>query len=229
MKVALTRFALVLTIAAFCLALPSAFALTASIGNARMIIHTDASPENPAVIQKSIKVNNVNDIPVQITIRDQGDIAEYTEILDKAFTLQPKDSFDARFVMTLEYGGTYEGKILVDFSAAELGTKATPVGLASTVIVISSGPPNPNPPTGSTDVTEEDTAYVDNPEDNADLPNSEDSPIAEDNSAKEPARPALDGMSKAPVKKKASPLVGMLIIGIVLVIGIVVYMWYMRN
>ncbi|MFH1510527.1 MAG: hypothetical protein ABIF10_02455 [Candidatus Woesearchaeota archaeon] len=218
MRVALV-IALIATVV-FCLGLPSVSALTASIGNARMIIHTDASPEQPAVIQKSIRVNNVNDVPVQIGLRSQGDIKDYTEVLDKGFTLQPGETVDARFVITLEYGGTYEGKILVDFFPVEGSTKQTPVGLASTVIIISQGPQNPNPPTGSEEVSEEDLEYV----------NSE--------PAEEPAEvmdnpdtvsPSSAGKSLQSAKEKASPLVGMMIIGFVIIIGIVVYWWYMRD
>jgi len=195
--------------------------LTASIGNARMIINTDASPESPAVIQKSIKVNNVNNISIDISISPSGKLKPYLELLDTQFTLAPGESKDAKFVITLPYGGTYDGKIMVNFKATDPNFKTPPVGLASTVIVIADGPENPNPP------AEEEITEVVRPEQPEEGQNTT-QPEPTGQPTETPEQPTT-AQQTAKAKPKASPLVGIGIIFVVLVIGSLVYWWYIRR
>ncbi len=124
------------------LLIPASYAITASIGNAKMVLKPAVIEGKTTVIDKTIKVNNVNDVPVNITIEAQGDIVEITEIFDKSFILQPGESKNAMFRISLDYGGYYEGKLGVSFKPTEGGQG---VGLSSTIIIIAQGPTNPNP------------------------------------------------------------------------------------
>lgn len=121
---------------------PASYALTASIGNAKMILRPEVLPGEETVIERSIKVNNVNDVPVDIELEAQGDLINIVEILDKSFTLQPGETKHANFIITLQYGGHYEGKIAVKFTPSEGGQG---VGLSSSIIILAEGPENPNP------------------------------------------------------------------------------------
>ncbi|MFH0977667.1 MAG: hypothetical protein V1837_00050 [Candidatus Woesearchaeota archaeon] len=190
------------------------YALTASIGNARMILNTEVVAGTPTVLEKSIKVNNVNNVSVDVTLVTSGDIKSFTEMLDKTLTLQPGESKDARFVMSLQYGGRYDGKILVTFKPSDPNVKSTPVGLASTIIIIAQGPANPNPPQPDT----EDTDVVPNP--TVDSGTVDEQPS--DNkttTVKEPTK----------VPGKANPAIGIAIIIAVLAIGSILYWWYMKR
>ncbi|MBW2976520.1 hypothetical protein KY347_03685 [Candidatus Woesearchaeota archaeon] len=122
------------------LVLPAAYSLSASIGNAKAVLRVNASPEEPAVIERTILVNNKNDIPVRITVAPAKDFEKFVEVIDEEFVLQPGESKKAEFILTIDRGGTIEGKILVGFSPADPEVKENSVGLSSTIIIISEGP-----------------------------------------------------------------------------------------
>jgi hypothetical protein len=195
-------------------------ALTASIGNARMILHTDVEEGTPTVLQKSIKINNVNNLSVEVTLIPTGDIEDFTQVLDNNIILAPGQSKDARFVMSLEYGGKYEGKILVNFKSAEEGVKAQPVGLASSIIIIATGPENPNPP------QKEDPETPEQPEETPDEPEeAEPEEEPEEITTGEPEEPT----PKPAGEPKSNPFVGIMIVLVMLGLGAGAYWWTMRK
>jgi hypothetical protein len=108
-------------------------ALTANIGNARMILR----PNVGDTIDRTIMVNNTNSETVEILIVPKGDLENDTKIIDNKFTLQPGQSKDARFQMKVLKEGTFETQFLVKFTSVADGTN---LGLAATIIVI----PNKN-------------------------------------------------------------------------------------
>jgi hypothetical protein len=195
-------------------------ALTASMGNARMIIHTEVEQGTPTVIQKSIKVNNVNDVAVEVSLMPSGDIMDFTEILDNNIVLAPGQSRDARFVMSLEYGGRYEGKVLVSFSPADDNVTSQPVGLASTIIILAEGPENPNPPSSEQEEPEqpEETEEPEEPEEQEQPEETEPEEATEDNQPEGTAS-----------ESKSNPLIGMTIILVVLALGAGAYFVLMRK
>ncbi len=107
----------------------SVFAITGSIGNARMILRAKTGD----VIEKSILVRNINDQAVDIEIFSSGDLANYTTIIDKKFRLEPGEEKNAKFEIKVAKEGTTETKINVQFTptAGKDG-----IGLSSTVIII---------------------------------------------------------------------------------------------
>jgi len=107
----------------------SVSAITGSIGNARMILRAETGD----VIDKYILVKNVNNVSVYINLSASGDLAEYIDILDYSFVLEPESEMRARFVVNVKKVGTTEGTIDVKFTPID-GKNG--VGLMSTVIVI---------------------------------------------------------------------------------------------
>jgi len=119
-------------------------AITGSIGNARMILSETLNPElgeldgkTTVTIEKSILVRNVNDIPVNVTLKVDPDGGEFIEIIDDNFILEAADNGvtekKARFNVNIKDEGSYEGKINVFF--APNGLDEPGVVLSSTIIV----------------------------------------------------------------------------------------------
>lgn len=122
------------------LLLPLVHSLTASIGNAKAILRINASPEEPAIIERTILVNNKNEIPVKVTLTPTEEFEKFVEIIDKEFVLQPDESKKALFILTIDRGGTIKGNINVGFSPADPTIKENSVGLSSNIIILSNGP-----------------------------------------------------------------------------------------
>ena len=107
----------------------SVYAITGSIGNARMILR----PEIGDSIEKSILVKNVNDIAVDIELSTTGDLVEDIKIKDNKFRLNAGDEKKAFFTIDVRNSGTTETKINVKFIPIDGGNS---VGLSSTIIII---------------------------------------------------------------------------------------------
>jgi len=129
---------LVVHIIAFLLILvsiDSALSLTASIGNARMILYPNMEQGKPYIIERTILVKNVNEIPLKITLEPMGALENQTEIIDTNFVLQPNETRDARFRITIQEPGKYETNVGVSFYP-ENSTKEQGVGLMSDIIIV---------------------------------------------------------------------------------------------
>ena len=107
----------------------SVFAITGSIGNARMILRAEQGDS----IEKYILVKNVNNVSVNIELSASGDLEDYVDIKDSNFSLGPEEEKKAYFTIQAAKPGTTETKINVKFSPVD-GKNG--VGLSSTVIVI---------------------------------------------------------------------------------------------
>jgi len=189
------------------------YGLTASIGNARMVIHTEVEEGETTVIEKYVRVNNVNDVPVQITLEPRADLVDIAEIIDESFTLEPGESKDANFIIRLDYGGTYQGQIGVGFQALEGGHG---VGLSSTIIIIAEGPEDPN--RVKEEAPEEEVIpEEETPEEEEVIEEPE-----EEVTVTVGGKPLEEEKEEASQEKKASPLVGILIVIIILVVGVIV-------
>ena len=119
-------------------------AITGSIGNARMILSENLYPElgkldgkTTVTIEKSILVRNVNNIPVNMTLKVDPEGGEFIEIIDDNFILEAGNDEAtekrARFNINIKDEGSYEGKINVFF--APLDSEQPGVVLSSTIIV----------------------------------------------------------------------------------------------
>jgi len=108
----------------------SVFALTGSIGNARMILRDVKVGED---IEKYIRVKNVNNVSVSVELFASGDLVGDIEIKDKNFDLIPNQTKKAYFTIKVKEEGTKEGKVNVQFSPVDGGNG---VGLSSTIVVM---------------------------------------------------------------------------------------------
>jgi len=110
----------------------SVYAITGSIGNARMILR----PEVGDTIDRTILVKNVNEVALNIELSASGDLSEEINIIDSEFQLAAGEERKARFTIKVEKLRATETKINVKFSPLDDGNG---VGLSSTIIIIPEG------------------------------------------------------------------------------------------
>jgi len=130
----------------------NALAITASIGNARMILRAQTGD----ILEKSILVKNVNNVSVNIVLTASGDLEDNTIIKDKNFTLQPNEDKNAFFTIKVTKAGTTETRINVQFTP--IGEK-NGAGLSSVITVIANGTDSDE---NNDDVSAEDNASENN-------------------------------------------------------------------
>ena len=107
-------------------------AITASIGNSRMVLNAETGEE----VERYILIRNVNDIDANVKLSASGQLNDTIKIRDDNFTLKSGDEKKAYFTIMAKEPGTTESKILIQFTG--VGDK-NGVGLASTVTFVASG------------------------------------------------------------------------------------------
>jgi hypothetical protein len=114
-------------------------AITGSMGNARMVLYPEVNGLINTVIEKSILVKNVNDVPIDIKLEVDEGSTDFLEVVNEEFVLQPGEEKRAEFKVKVKDPGKYEGKINVFFSEAG-DEKSGGVVLSSNIIVIAKNP-----------------------------------------------------------------------------------------
>ena len=109
-------------------------AITGSMGNARMILYPEVNGWTNTVIDKTILVKNVNDVPINISLVRDENATKFIELIDETFTLEPGEERKAQFEIKVKKEGRYEGRINVFFKPVE--GKEPGVVLSSTIIVV---------------------------------------------------------------------------------------------
>ena len=109
-------------------------AVTGSIGNAKMVLYPEVNGWTNTVIEKKIQVNNVNDIPINITLKLDQNSSEFIELIDESFILEPGETKKAQIEIKVRKEGRYEGRVNVFFRPVE--GKEAGVVLSSTIVVI---------------------------------------------------------------------------------------------
>ncbi len=132
------------------LLLTTVSAITAAIGNSRMIIRA----QEGEIIERSILVRNVNEVAVNIEIVPSGDLEKEVVIEEKSFVLEPREEKKVPFTIRATKSGTTETVMNVQF----IPPAGNAVGLAAKVILITES---------GTDNTEEDLDTSDDSTDNA--------------------------------------------------------------
>jgi hypothetical protein len=89
-------------------------AITGKIGNGRMVLYPELE-NGKAIVERSVRIINDNDVAVNVTLESDEDLREYVEIIDKGFILEAGEEKDAKFILTFEEEGDYEGRINVFF------------------------------------------------------------------------------------------------------------------
>ncbi len=110
-------------------------AITAAIGNGRMIINAEVGD----TIERSILVKNVNDISVYVNLTASGDLADSIDIIDDNFILEPGTEKKAYFNVEVTDGGTTTSQINVQFTPDPASGEKNGVGLISTIIINTGG------------------------------------------------------------------------------------------
>ena len=207
--------------AAFILILPIAYSLTAAVGNARAVLNMNASPENPVVLQRSVLVQNRNDIPIKATLSVDKRVEKFIEIIDEELVIEPDKSKNARYTLTMDRGGNFEIKINVLFESADPTIKENKVGMSATLIIHSNGPIINDPEEIETEPIE--------PEEEKPVPEPRQNPFISVGTPEEnPSETVVnEEPSEAEVNKegsfKAGPFIGILIIVLIVGIGLGVY------
>jgi len=111
-------------------------AITGSIGNAKMVLYPEVNGWTNTVIEKTVLVKNVNDVPINITLELDENATKFIEIIDKSFILEPGEELKAKFEVKVKKEGKYEGRINVFFRPTE--GKESGVVLSSNIVVIAS-------------------------------------------------------------------------------------------
>jgi ABC-type Na+ efflux pump permease subunit len=109
-------------------------AITGSIGNAKMVLYPEVNGWTNTVIEKTILVNNVNNVPVNITLKTDENASKFIELIDESFILEPGESTKAQIEIKVKKEGRYEGRVNVYFKPVE--GKDSGVVLSSTIVVI---------------------------------------------------------------------------------------------
>lgn len=107
----------------------SVYALTGSIGNARMILKVEVGD----TLNKYVLVKNVNDEAININISVSGNLTKDVTLKDESFVLQAGEEKKAYFSIKARKAGNYETRINVKFSS--LGEEKQGVGLSSVIIL----------------------------------------------------------------------------------------------
>jgi hypothetical protein len=106
--------------------------ITAKIGNARMVLYPEFE-NGKAVIEKSVRVINDNNVSVNVSLYYSEDFEGIIEIIDENFVLQPGEEKDARFVLTItDEKEDYDGRINILFKELEAKNG---VALSSRIII----------------------------------------------------------------------------------------------
>ena len=109
----------------------SILAVTANIGNARMILRAKVGD----TIEKKVLVININNETIDISSFASGDLKDYITITDGNFSLEPLEERNITFTVKVAKEGTTESKVNVKFFSP---TENRGVGLSSDIVVIAS-------------------------------------------------------------------------------------------
>ncbi|MEK6933334.1 MAG: hypothetical protein AABW75_00485 [Nanoarchaeota archaeon] len=109
----------------------SVHAITATLGNSRMILRMNVSDS----MDKYLLIKNTNPVSVKIEISASGDLEKSITIKDSAFTLSPNEERNAYFTIKATKSGTTETRLNVRFIPDE----GSAVGLSAVVVVVASG------------------------------------------------------------------------------------------
>ena len=189
-----------------------ASALSGSIGNARAIVRVDMETV-PTVVERTILINNVNDIPIKVTVEPEDSFKSLAVVIDEEFILQPDESIDAQYFISLKNPGDYSGKIHITFTPVDDTYAGQPVGLSSNIIVKASAVEGVTYPNYEEETPEDDEEETETPVDDDEEEDEEEISTDDDVST----------------KTGPSPLVGIIIVAVIVILGGIVFYLLMRK
>lgn len=124
------------------LVIPTSHGLAASYGEGKVIVRAEVPEGQTIEIDRSIRVKNVNNITIKVTLEPTENFKKIITLIDKEVLLKPGEMQRAKFKIVLKSGGTYEGKILLKFSPVDTTVKTNSAGGSSSMTIIADGPVN---------------------------------------------------------------------------------------
>lgn len=106
----------------------SVSAITAKIGNGRMILNVEVGE----TVDRTVRVINDNDVAVNVNVFPTGDLESDVELFEETFVLQPGEEKKVRFKIPVKAAGRSETRINVQFNPIEGGNG---VGISSQIII----------------------------------------------------------------------------------------------
>ena len=126
------------------LLIPGVFGLTAAV-RGKATISVEASPEDPVILERTLYIENRNEIPVKVTIFNDGIYDDFLDFDETEVNLEPDESRDISYKLTIDRGGNFDVKINVAFEPAEADTGENKVGVPIVLTIRSKGPEIPLP------------------------------------------------------------------------------------
>jgi len=189
-------------------------ATTGSIGKARAILNYELKAGDTIEEARTIRVNNVNNVTIDIKLEPSESIKNIIELIDSEFELKAGESFDARYKIKIKKEGNYDGTINVFFIPRDEGT--API-LASRLIIFVKGE-------GDFTNIENDEVDLDNLHDiknekagDSNKDSTNDNPDEDTGVTFHPTKGALEK------NKNINPFMGVFIILIILVAGLGIF------
>jgi len=121
---------------------PSVLGLASSYGESKVILKPEVPEGETVQIERSIRVKNVNDIPIKVTFEPTENFKKIATMIDEEVVLQPGELKRGNFIITLRSGGTYEGRIMMTFSPLDPDSKESSIGASSQITIYAQGPQN---------------------------------------------------------------------------------------
>ncbi len=220
------------------LVVPPCYGLAASYGEGRVILRPVVPEGETVTIDRTIRVKNVNDIPVKVTFEPTERFKKIIQLIDEEIILQPEEMKLARFKVVLKSGGKYEGKIIIKFMPEDPEIKTNSAAGSSSMIIIAEGPVNEYyyEVMGDDEEPEEEVKEENPSERDSEVDNVEDSemvPVEEQEvtvgiGGREDPEPALESDTRdvnEPVSGSADfdivkPLIGVIIVVVIVGIGL---------
>ncbi len=125
-------FGLIIFLSLIC----SVFALTAKIGQGKMVLQANIGDK----LEHYILVINDNDVDVNISLSASGDLENYIDISDNSFVLGPGEEKKAYFTIDVQKTGRTESRIYTQFKLKQ----GNGVGASTTILVYAQGDENPD-------------------------------------------------------------------------------------
>ena len=90
-------------------------AITGAMGNARMTLYPEVNGWKNTILEQTILIKNVNDVPINVTLEVDENSTDFLELIDDFYILQPNTEEKANFIVRVKKEGTYNGRINVFF------------------------------------------------------------------------------------------------------------------
>jgi len=125
-------------------AIPLSSALTATVGEPKVILRPVIEEGETVVIDRILHVINQNNYSVNVEIIEGIDSPEILNLDTRYLTLNPDETGEAHFSLEIQYGGRYNRKLTASFSPVNLSIDQNSLGMVSNLFIYAEGPEAPD-------------------------------------------------------------------------------------